>query len=111
MTRLQTLKPRLATAPTGRVRVFESVSWRSEKQSSSARGYDYRWQKARDRFLASNPLCVYCECDGRVTAATVVDHIAAHRGNEELFWDQTNWQSLCAPCHSGRKQREEASQQ
>ena len=26
-----------------------------------------------------------------------------------LFWDQSNWQSLCATCHSAHKQRLEKS--
>ena len=33
------------------------------------------------------------------TRATVVDHIRPHKGNRELFWDRTNWQSLCKQCH------------
>ncbi|WP_323784771.1 HNH endonuclease signature motif containing protein [Thalassovita sp.] len=40
-------------------------------------------------------------------SATVVDHIKAHRGDERLFWDRTNWQPLCAPCHNRHKQRQE----
>ncbi len=39
------------------------------------------WQKARAAYLARHPLCVFCERDGRVTAAAVVDHIEAHRGD------------------------------
>jgi 5-methylcytosine-specific restriction endonuclease McrA len=39
-----------------------------------------------------------------VTAATVVDHIVPHRGNEALFWSIDNWQPLCQPCHDGAKQ-------
>jgi len=38
-----------------------------------------------------------------VTAATVVDHITPHRGNTQLFWDSSNWQSLCEECHNGAK--------
>ena len=40
-----------------------------------------------------------CKQTGRLTPATVVDHIKAHKGDETLFWDQTKWQSLCKPCH------------
>lgn len=42
-----------------------------------------------------------------VVAATVVDHIIPHRGDETLFWDPINHQALCAPCHNSAKQREE----
>ena len=40
-----------------------------------------------------------CGDEGRVTAATVVDHVKAHKGNETLFWNVGNWQSVCKPCH------------
>lgn len=82
-------------------------SWRSNKQSSTARGYGYKWQKARARFLQANPLCCFCERRGRITVATVVDHITPHRGDQELFWDINNWQPLCAPCHNSIKQGQE----
>lgn len=83
-------------------------SWRTDKQTSSQRGYGYKWQKARERYLQQHPLCVYCEREGRVTAASVVDHIEPHRGDMKLFWSPSNWQSLCATHHSRDKQREEA---
>ena len=48
-----------------------------------------------------------CELLGRITAATVVDHKIPHKGDPQLFWDETNWQSLCAPCHDSHKQSQE----
>jgi 5-methylcytosine-specific restriction protein A len=36
--------------------------------------------------------------------AVIVDHIQPHRGDPGLFWAQSNWQSLCKPCHD-RKTR------
>ena len=66
-----------------------------------------RWRTLRALHLAANPLCVYCEKAGRVTLATVVDHIIPHRGDEGLFWDANNLQSLCQPHHDATKQREE----
>ena len=86
-----------------------SDSWRDSK-SSTQRGYGYKWQRARERFLSLNPLCVYCERNNRVTVATVVDHIIPHKGDQALFWDESQWQSLCASCHSSVKQREEKQQ-
>ncbi|HBP4947635.1 HNH endonuclease [Pseudomonas aeruginosa] len=83
-------------------------SWRTGK-TSTERGYDYRWQQAREQYLRDHPLCVYCERKGLVTAANTVDHIVAHRGDQDLFWDQDNWQPLCGPCHSSVKQAEEAA--
>lgn len=77
------------------------------RASSSARGYNARWQKARETYLASHPLCVKCEARGLTTAASVVDHIVPHRGDTALFWDTSNWQALCKSCHDSDKQREE----
>lgn len=68
-------------------------------RSSSARGYDSRWKKARAAYLEAHPLCVECEKEGRYIKATVVDHIIPHRGNKRLFWDSDNWQSLCKHHH------------
>ena len=60
-----------------------------EKRSSSA----------RENFLQKHPLCEECRKDGRLTPATVVDHIIPHRGDSKLFWDEHNWQPLCKDCH------------
>jgi 5-methylcytosine-specific restriction protein A len=62
---------------------------------------------ARERYLAEHPLCVYCMGMGKVTPATVVDHIIPHRGDMDLFWDEGNWQALCSPHHDSTKKREE----
>lgn len=65
------------------------------------------WQRMRQYHLSQEPLCRFCAKQGRVTAATVVDHIKPHRGDRRLFFDQSNFQSLCAPCHDSVKQAEE----
>ena len=108
MIRLKTLSPRLQEVPASRLKVVDPSSWRGDK-TSTQRGYGYKWQKARERYLANNPLCVYCQCQGRVTEAAVVDHIEPHRGDKTLFWAQTNWQALCRPCHDSVKRAEETS--
>lgn len=72
--------------------------------TATERGYNSRWRKARKTYLSSHPLCVMCQAEGRVTAATVVDHITPHKGDQELFWNTDNWQSLCAPHHNSHKQ-------
>lgn len=80
----------------------------AERRGSAAqRGYDSRWRKAREAFLAEHPLCAMCAARGRTVPATVVDHITPHRGDQRLFWSSDNWQALCAPCHDSAKQREE----
>lgn len=44
---------------------------------------------------------------GRLTPATIVDHIRPHKGDPALFWDPANHDSLCTPHHDATKQREE----
>lgn len=75
----------------------------------AARPYNYRWQQAREGFLRKHPLCVRCHRQGIVEPACIVDHIIPHRGDMTLFWDRSNWQSLCGPCHNSYKQRLEKS--
>ena len=69
-----------------------------------------RWQKRRAAQLAAEPLCASCAKHGRVTVATVADHVEPHNGDYDKFW-YGRLQSLCdqAPwrCHSSVKQREE----
>lgn len=109
MAALKTLKSALPVLNTNRVPTMQSGGWRTSQQGSTARGYGYRWQQARARHLRAHPLCVMCQAEGRVAAASVVDHITPHRGDQSRFWDESNWQSLCAHHHSGAKQREEAA--
>lgn len=107
MARLKSLPGRAQRLPY-RVKAVPDGSWRAGKGSSTQRGYDYRWQKARERYLQEHPLCVMCEEQGRVTASTVVDHIVPHHGDQRLFWAETNWQALCKRHHDSDKQRAEA---
>jgi len=66
-----------------------------------------RWRNLRKRFLDANPLCVKCKEMGFVTVATTVDHKKPHKGNEKMFWDESNLQGLCSHCHSAVKKAEE----
>ena len=70
-----------------------------EIRSAASRGYNRAWQKASKQYLNAHPFCVMCEQEGFFRKATVVDHIVPHRGNEELFWDRSNWQPLCKKHH------------
>jgi len=69
------------------------------RDSSSGRGYDYKWRKLRKRFLQAHPLCEQCKRDSKLVGATVVDHIVPHCGDPKLMWDECNWQALCRHCH------------
>lgn len=93
-----------------------------EKRNARKLGYDHRWDKARLSFLAENPLCKKCQDagiinDGRYKLdgslqtnprkrSPVVDHIIPHKGDMTLFWDRSNWQTLCSD-HHDRKTRED----
>lgn len=77
------------------------------RESSTVRGYGYKWQQARAGFLVKHPLCVKCQLNGLVVVATDVDHIEPHKGDMTVFWDRSNWQSLCAPCHSAKTAAED----
>lgn len=61
-----------------------------------------RWRKRHRAQLLREPLCRMCIDRGLVVPASVADHIERHRGN----WNQFMLgalQSLCKPCHDGRK--------
>lgn len=85
----------------------EEQTMSTPTKSSRERGYSWKWEKARKRFLFEHPTCAMCRTDGRLTAAGVVDHIVPHKGDQALFWLESNWQSLCRTCHNSRKQRQE----
>ncbi len=82
-------------------------SWRSDKRTASERGYNSRWRKARDVYLKANPLCVMCLDQNKVEAATVVNHIKPHKGDQVLFWDKSNWQAVCKLHHDSAIQKQE----
>jgi 5-methylcytosine-specific restriction endonuclease McrA len=101
------------------------VSWRTDKGSSTARGYGYKWQQARAGFLRENPWCHRCLLEAGIATidpvqaltecqrlrvvpppADLVDHRIPHRGDMKLFWDRNNWEPMCTRHHSGEKQRE-----
>jgi 5-methylcytosine-specific restriction protein A len=74
--------------------------------SATARGYNYRWQKVSKQYLDKHPLCVECQHEGHIGAATEVDHRIPHKGDQALFWDESNFQPLCHSHHSKKTARE-----
>lgn len=84
---------------------------------------DWR-RRLRPAHLKKEPLCRAClrrgiVNDGSLTASgerqsnlrrrfLVVDHIIPHRGDEALFFDPENFQTLCPDDHDQNKQRLEA---
>jgi 5-methylcytosine-specific restriction endonuclease McrA len=112
MVKLTSLKPTLGSlAPTiGRLPSREAYD--AERRTVTWRGWYKlaRWKRlrltifTRDRFTCQMAGCGRIESN---TSLLVADHIRAHRGDDRLFWDEANLQTLCKPCHDGAKQREE----
>jgi 5-methylcytosine-specific restriction protein A len=73
--------------------------------SRHARGYGSSWDKLRLRILARDKhLCQPCKREGRITAATQVDH--RRRKEDGGTDDEGNLQAICAPCHTDKTTRE-----
>lgn len=81
----------------------------ARRGSSSERGYNWTWRTRALAFLAMYPLCGMrpggvasvmsrCRDEDRVTRAVQVDHVQPHRGDQQKFWDEGNWQALCREC-------------
>jgi 5-methylcytosine-specific restriction enzyme A len=63
------------------------------------------WRKVRALHLSREPLCRECRAAGRISKASVVDHIQPIRSGGKPY-DSSNLQSLCASCHSIKSIRE-----
>lgn len=61
-----------------------------------------RWRRIRRAQLRAEPLCRFCLDNGRVTQATIADHVVSHGGDWNQFLTG-KLQSLCKPCHDGFK--------
>ena len=106
--KLRTIASSVRALPKAAMRTAPTVnSWR-DGRTTAERGYGGRWQRAREAFLRRNPLCVFCDREGRIELATVVDHVIPHQGDQALFWKRSNWQPLCKVCHDTTKKRMEA---
>lgn len=94
--------PRCPTLVRGGGRCAVHARLRDVTRGSAAkRGYGRRWQAARAAFLSrpEHANCVDCAAEGRTVFATVVDHVIPHKGDQRLFWDETNWAPRCKYHH------------
>ena len=99
MTRLKTLRPRLAPAP---ARGWAPDTVRGSRQ---ARGYGAEWERLRAEVMRRDErLCQPCLKAGRVTPGTECDHIVpkSQGGKDEL----SNLQSICSTCHRAKTSQE-----
>ena len=81
-------------------RIYEKQPWHKLYKRKA-------WKDLRAAQLGIQPICEYCEAQGLLTVANVVDHIIAHKGDEILFHDPENLRSLCKTHHDSTKQKEE----
>lgn len=99
MTRLQTLKPRLAASTLSRVKTLEAKAGTTERVRGST------WMKTRARVaLTHGHRCAGC---GRVWVSSrdQVDHITPlEQGGSN---DDENLQPLCDVCHKGKSAAEQ----
>jgi 5-methylcytosine-specific restriction protein A len=65
------------------------------------------WLFRRSQQLQEEPLCRMCKEDGKLTPATVADHVVPHHGDYNLFV-LGKLQSLCAFHHNSTKKYYEA---
>lgn len=76
----------------------------AKKPTPTKRITGRKLQALRVELFRSNPLCVECERQGRVTLATQRDHIQSlAEGGAD---DGDNVQGLCQPCHDTKSLQE-----
>jgi 5-methylcytosine-specific restriction protein A len=69
-----------------------------QRGSSSSRGYDSRWQRFREIYMRSHPLCVICEEKGYIIKADLIHHKTPLDKGGEKYADD-NLISVCNACH------------
>lgn len=70
-----------------------------ERKTFNAQYNTAKWQSIRARQLSTNPLCAACMTDGRITAASHVDHVFPWQAIGEHAFIRNLFQSLCPECH------------
>lgn len=121
MGKLKSLQPRLKTlgsrlspiAPANRQEA-EALRHRERDQTQPWRAWykTARWQKLRQKVLVRDAytckqtgiICIGKHPDDN---SPVVDHIIPHHGDEQLFWDEKNLQTVSKTYHDNQKQKEE----
>lgn len=64
-----------------------------------------QWRQLRNLTLSACPLCVRCQREGRITAATEVHHVTpiesgrTYAEKERLAYSPSNLMPLCHACH------------
>lgn len=88
---LTTLKPRVTSKTTPRIKVLDRRAGSTERTQGRA------WMAIRNKWIAEHPACVSC---GRVSLSNQVDHIVPlFEGGAD---DESNYQTLCVECHKAK---------
>ncbi|WP_395026584.1 HNH endonuclease [Comamonas odontotermitis] len=95
----------LVSDGTGRCAKHPKVQW-SKKVTAAKRITGRRLQQLRKELFEREPLCRPCFRAGRVTLATMRDHIIALE--EGGLDEESNVQPICADCHDAKSEAERA---
>ena len=85
---------------------YRDLKYRDTKTEAARKFYSSTaWRKKSEQHRRDELLCRPCSKQGRVTLATLTDHIVPiEQGGDP--WDDDNLQSSCDPCHNAKRQAE-----
>jgi 5-methylcytosine-specific restriction protein A len=113
--KLKVLKPRL-TKMAPRIATPREIRDKPYSPDATVRGWYHsaRWQALRIQVLTRD--LYTCQQTGVLLIgkhpapnSPVVDHVVPHRGDERLFWDETNLQAVSKAYHDSDKRKMEMS--
>ena len=89
--------------PKGYCPTHAKADWRGNGQPP-ARIRGRKLQRLRSQLFNRDPLCVMCKAQGKVTIATIRDHVVnLQTGGRD---DESNVQALCQACSDTKTQAE-----
>lgn len=59
-----------------------------------------RWRMVRAAVLRAEPTCRRCRSEGRASPATDVHHVRRASERPDLFFERSNLEPACKPCHA-----------
>ncbi len=72
--------------------------WDHGGKTAAQRGYGRQHRALRAQLLRQEPLCRLCRAKGRITPATIADHVRPIAQGGAVH-DINNLQPVCAECH------------
>jgi len=95
---------------TGRCPDLPREAW-VKKADAPKRISGRKLQKLRADLFRQSPLCVVCQAEGRITAATERDHIVPLSQTQKDEASNVGMQALCHACHEAKSKRERRGKQ